>query len=162
MTQAELRTQDEVWAPFRRFLGNWSGSGEGKSGKSTVERSYSLILADQFIQIKNRSVFPPQPANPSGEIHEDMGFLSYDKGRSLYVLREFFVEGYVNRSILQTSAQGDPELVFLTESIENLSPGWNARTTIKLTSPDTFDETFDLAGPGKDWACMIRLQFHRA
>jgi hypothetical protein len=32
-----------------------------------------------------------------------------------------------------------------------LSAGWRARETYKIISPDEFTETFELAGPGKDF-----------
>lgn len=149
-------------APFQFFLGAWEGSGSGKVGIGSVERTYSLILNDQFVEVRNRSVYPPQEANPSGEVHEDLGFISYDKARSLYVMREFHVEGYVNQYILESTDIDGVTFVFVTESIENIGEGWSARTTLEVLSEDSFRETFDLAGPGKEWACYITNEFTRA
>jgi hypothetical protein len=143
-------------------LGTWNGTASGKVGTGSVERTYSLTLENQFIEVRNRSVYPPQVANPTGEIHEDLGFISYDKGRSLYVMREFHNEGYVNQYILEPPTDGSDALVFVTESIENISAGWHARTTLEVLSEDSFRETFDLAGPDQEWACYIMNEFTRS
>ena len=151
----------EKWDNFRYFLGNWTGSGSGKPGVSSVERSYTLILSDQFIQIEDRAVYEPQEANPSGEIHEELGFISYDKGRSQYALREFHVEGFVNQYMLGQDTNDGTIFNFVSESIENIDPGWQARTRLEVLSEDSFRETFDLAGPGQEWACFITIEFQR-
>ena len=49
---AETSTEGtHKWDIFRCFLGDWSGRGTGKPGLSSVEQSYTLTLADQFIEI---------------------------------------------------------------------------------------------------------------
>ncbi len=152
--------ENDKWAVFRYFLGKWTGTGRGKPGVSSAERSYALSLADQFMEIKGRSVYQPQEANPSGEVHEELGLLSYDKGRSQYVLREFHVEGFVNQYVLEQYDDGKL-FTFVTENIENIPSGWRARTTIEILSEDNFREVFDLAGPGKKWDCYITTEFQR-
>jgi hypothetical protein len=47
-------------------------------------------------------------------------------------------------------------------AIDNIAPGWRARTTYEILSDDEFRETFDLAGPGKEFGCYITNQFRRA
>lgn len=162
MTTNEVPEQPDLWQPFRTFLGRWKGTGTGKAGESTGERSYELILADQFLLVKGRSVFAPQEDNQSGETHEDLGLISYDKARARYVLREFHVEGYVNQYVSELPVEGDDRFVFVTEAIENIPPGWRARITLEILSPDSFREVFELAGPGKEWACFVDSELHRA
>jgi hypothetical protein len=162
MATNERPEGNDLWAPFRYFLGSWTGTGTGKPGDSSVSRTYSLILAGQFLEIKGQSVFEPQESNPSGEVHEELSLVSYDRVRSRYVYREFLAEGYVNQYVLEPPAPGDTVLVFVTEAIENLPAGWRARTTLEILSPDHFRETFELAGPGKAWACFITSELHRA
>ena len=151
----------DKWGIFRYFLGNWTGVGTGKPGESSAKRSYSLTLADQFLKIEGRSVYEPQDANPSGEVHEELGFISFDKGRSQYVLREFHVEGYVNQYVLEQDRVDKTHFIFVTEAIENIAPGWRARTTIEILAEDSFREIFDLAGPGREWGCYITSEFQR-
>jgi len=149
----------DLWQPFRFFLGRWKGTGSGNPGESQVEREYKQILNDQFIQVIDRSVYEPQERNPEGEVHEEIGFISYDRSRGKYVLREFHVEGYVNQYLLED--RDAAKLIFLTESIENIPPGWQARTTYEILGKNEFKETFDLAGPGQEWACFITNEFSR-
>jgi hypothetical protein len=161
MNKAVEAMETDIWKKFRYFLGDWGGGGTGKSGESTMERSYRLTLDDQFIEMRGRSLYPPQEKNPSGEDHREIGLLSYDKNRSRYVLREFHVEGYVNHYVLETAPDEPDTFVFVTEAIENIPAGWRARTTIKILTEDSFQETFDLAGPGEAWACYIISVLHR-
>ncbi len=152
----------DCWQPFHYFLGSWTGTGTGKAGESTGERSYELTLANQFILVRSRSVFLPQEGSPSGEVHEDLGLISYDKARDRYVLREFHVEGYVNQYVMEPPGEGERRLVFVTEAIENIPPGWRARITLEVLSADSFREVFELAGPGKEWSCFVDSELHRA
>jgi hypothetical protein len=162
MATNETPNASDLWKPFRYFLGSWTGTGRGKPGVSTTTRTYSLTLADQFIEVKSLSTYEPQESNPSGEVHEELGLISYDKGRSRYVLREFHVEGYVNQYVLEPLAPGSQKMIFVTEAIENIPPSWQARTTLEILSRDSFRETFELAGPGKPWSCYINSDLHRA
>ncbi|MFN2187227.1 MAG: hypothetical protein ACK2T3_00510 [Candidatus Promineifilaceae bacterium] len=125
-----------------------------------MERAYTLILAGQFIEVRGISVYKPQEANPQGEIHEELGLVSFDKIRSRYMYREFLVEGYVNRYVLDEHSEG-ALFSFVTESIENLPKEWRARTTLEILSADSFREIFDLAGPDSDWTCYITNEFQR-
>lgn len=161
-----MSTKDESaardpWAAFRYFLGSWRGRGSGKPGISQSERHYALVLQDRFIQITDRAVYAPQEANPEGEVHENIGYVSFDEVRQLHVMREFYVEGYVNRYVLEEWDADAGRFVFVTEAIENFSPGWQARTTYEILGPNAFRETFDLAGPDKPWACYITNEFER-
>ena len=49
-----------------------------------------------------------------------------------------------------------------SEAIENIAPGWRARTTYKILGDDEFREEFDLAGPGKDWERYSATDFKRS
>lgn len=84
------------WAALRGFLGTWKGTSRGSPGSGTVEREYRLVLKDRFIEVRNRSTYPPQEKNPAGETHEDVGYVSVDHARKVFVLRQFHVEGFVN------------------------------------------------------------------
>jgi hypothetical protein len=152
----------DMWGPFRFFFGEWSGNGEGEPGISRSDRDYSLVLHDRFIQIRNRAVYEPQEKNPEGEVHEDLGLLSFDKRRGMHVLREFHVEGFVNQYLIDTTEVGKARIVMTSEAIENIAPGWRARTTYEILSDDEFREEFDLAGPGKDWEPYSATNFKRS
>jgi hypothetical protein len=110
--------------------------------------------------MKNRSVYLPQERNPKGEQHEDLGIFSVDRSRKRIVFRQFHVEGFVNQYIEgPQSAEGT--LVFITESIENIPPGWRGRETYKLIGGDEFEEIFELAPPEKPFEVYSRARLKR-
>lgn len=152
----------DVWEPLRYFEGRWVGEGGGQVGTSTVKREYRFVLGGKFLEVTNRSVYEPQEANPEGEVHEEIGFYSYDEARETFVLRQFHVEGYVNRYTLDRDASDDTALVFVSEAIENIPEGIRARETYTIVDDNTFRETFDLASPGKAFACFIENHLRRA
>ena len=87
----------DPWQHVRLFLGKWKGDSQSQPGSGKTEREYRFTLNNRFIHVTNRSVYPPKGNNPKGKIHEDVGFLSYDKGAKKLVLRQFHVEGFVNQ-----------------------------------------------------------------
>jgi len=90
MSSIEAAETKDQWQLFRFVLGNWVGTGTGSSGTSSVRVCYALTLADQSIEIRNRSEFPPQKNNSSDEVYKDRGFISYDKMRNEEEFRETF------------------------------------------------------------------------
>jgi THAP4-like, heme-binding beta-barrel domain len=152
---------EDTLASLAPLVGRWTGATEGQPGKGTVEREYERILNSRFIQVRNRSTYPPQEKNKKGETHEDVGLFSFDSGRKRIVLRQFHTEGFVNQYVLDpTSAPG--RLVLVTESIENIPAGWRARETYILTDSDQLEEIFELAAPGKDFEPYSRSRLTRA
>lgn len=134
--------QKDLWEPFRYFVGSWEGTGNGQPGVSRTQREYKFVLNGKFLHAHNRSVYEPQAKNPKGELHEDWAFVSFDKSRKQFVLRQFHVEGFVNQYV-QTSLTPDGKtIVFTTEQIENIPAGWRARETYRIVSPDEFVEVF--------------------
>jgi hypothetical protein len=155
------QTQTDVWQPLRQFLGTWEGNVNGEPGTGKAERTYRFTLRNQFIQITNRSVYPPQEKNPKGEIHEDVGFISYDARVKKFILRQFHVEGFVNQFALESLDEQQRILVFVSTAIENIAPGWRARETYRFLNNDEFIETFALAPPGNDFATYSETRFRR-
>jgi hypothetical protein len=147
-----------MWEPLYFLLGKWEGIGSGQPGSGQYIRSYELILNDRFIYGRNKSTYPPQDNNPEGEVHEDWGFISYDKGRKTFVYRQFHVEGFVNQYVMEYLAPDGKEIVFVSESIENIPAGWRAKESYQVISSDEFIETFELAEPGKDF--QVYTQCH--
>ncbi len=152
---------EDVWEPLRYFVGSWRGTEDGRSGVGGGERAYTFVLRETFLQMQNRSVFEPQEKNPTGEVHEDLGYFSYDRARKLFVYRGFYVEGFVNQYTVEIEA-GGRVVRLVTEQIENGMPGLRARLTQHIRSADTFEEVFELAGPGKEFTAYQRNQWTRA
>jgi hypothetical protein len=141
------------------LIGKWAGPTDGEPGTGTTEREYERILGDRFIELRNRSTYPPQEKNVKGERHEDRGIFSYDSARKAIVLRQFHVEGFVNQFVLDPASTPD-RLVFTTEAIENIPAGWRARETYVI-GPDRLEEIFELAEPGKPFAVYSRNRLTR-
>lgn len=144
----------DVWKPLRFLEGTWEGTGDGFSGQSTVIQIYSFILNENFILMKTRSEFKPQEKNTEGEIHEDLGIFSYDTIRKKYILRGFYVEGFVNQYLLETVPEDGKILEFITETVENAPPGTKARLVFRRTAPETIEQSFFVAFPGRDESCF--------
>jgi hypothetical protein len=151
----------DVWVPVKYFLGNWQGTGKGEPGTSQVERQYQSVLNGKYIQINHKSVYAPQEKNPKGETHEDIGFISYDRGRKSFILRQFHIEGFVNQFKAESVSEDGKLIVFTSEAIENIPAGWRARETYRILNENEFTETFELAEPGKDFQVYSTNHFKR-
>ena len=152
--------KSDPFAPLRFLVGTWHGEQSGEPGRGTSERTYSFVLNDRFLQVKNTSTYPPQEKNKAGEVHHDMGMIGYDKSRKKFVFRQFHVEGFVN-TYVQEETSDPKEMVFVSEAIENISPGWRARETYFFLNENEFIERFELAEPGKDFALYAEAHLKR-
>jgi hypothetical protein len=148
-------------APVATLLGRWVGTTEGQPGRGTVEREYVRLLGTRFIQVRNRSSYPPQEKNPKGEVHEDMGVFSFDSSRKAIVFRQFHIEGFVSQYVLEAESTAT-RLVLNTESIENIPAGWRARETYTVSGANEVEEVFELAEPGKPFEVYSRTRLTRA
>lgn len=154
-----LAPQTDVWQPLRFLVGAWEGSVNGQPGAGTSQREYRFVLDGSYLEVRNKSVYPAQAKNPKGETHEDWGMISYDRSRKKFVLRQFHVEGFVNQYASEPFGNGP--LVFVSEAIENIPPGFRARETYTITGPNAFIERFEIAEPGKDFELYCETRFRR-
>jgi len=137
------------------MLGKWRGTSNGQPGKGTVERECERVLSGRFLECRSTVTYPPQDKNPKGEVHVERAIYSFDKKAGKLRLRQFHGEGFVN-TYVATEA-----LVFTTVEIENIPAGWRARETYTQDSPDSYEETFELSGPGKEFAVYSESTLHR-
>lgn len=152
-TEGLANKNKDIWSPFRFFLGQWKGHGEGMSGVSEGQMEFGFILQGQYLHVTNKSVFAPQEKNPEGEIHEDWGLFSYDRNRNTFVLRQFHVEGFVNQYILESLSEDEKTFVFSSEKIENGPQGLEAKLVYEILSEDEFKLSFFLAMPEREMTC---------
>jgi hypothetical protein len=148
--------------PLARFIGKWKGKGDGEPGHSTLERTYEPTLGSKFLMVHHQSNYAPQPKNPKGETHNDVGFISFDRSRKVAVLRQFHVEGFVNQFTAPAAMLGAQTIVFDSEAIENIPAGFKARETYKWNGADAFEEIFEIAEPGKDYTVYSHNRFKRS
>lgn len=161
LVSAQTTTQTDTWKPLKFFVGVWEGTGKGEPGESKVEREYKFTLGNKFLQATHRSTYAPQPKNLKGEIHDDLGFFSYDKARKQFVFRQFHVEGFVSQYVATNISTDEKTIVFDSESIENIGKGMRARETYKILNENEFTETFEIAEPGKDFVVYSANHFKR-
>jgi hypothetical protein len=147
-------------SPLVPLIGKWTGTSEGQPGKGTVEREYRRELRGRIIEMTNRVVYPPQPANPKGETHEDRGTFSFDRGAKTIRFRQFHVEGFVVHYAQEPSAK-EGTTVFVSDAIENIPAGYRSRETYVMLGADEYEEVFELAEPGKDFAVYSRARLKR-
>ena len=142
------------------LVGKWQGASEGQPGTGTLTREYRVVLGDRFIEETNRSVYPEQEKNPKGEVHEHRSFFSFDIARKTVVFRQFHGEGFVNQYVLEPTTKPGV-LVFVSEAIENIPKGYRARETYIFISENEFEEVFEIAEPGKDFALYSKARLKR-
>jgi hypothetical protein len=158
---AQLTRQDSIWLPLKVFVGSWQGKGGGEPGIGDYTRTYQFVLNKKFIEIRNKSVYPSTKENLKGEVHEDWGYFSYDKRRHTFVLRQFHVEGFVNQYALESISEDGARLVFVSEAIENIAPGWRAKESYEILDSAHVQETFELAEPGKPFGVYTKVILNR-
>lgn len=159
-TFGQLSKKDSIWLPMKQFIGEWKGTGHGPDGEGVYNRSYTLTLNSNFIEIKNSTDYNPTTEKPKGYLHEDKGIISYDKARKTFVLRQFHSEGFVNEYLIESISPDLKKISFITESIENIPSGYRARETYTF-NPEGFTELFELAEPGKDFAKYTEASFRK-
>lgn len=151
----------DVWQPLKYFVGVWEGTGKGESGDAKVEREYKFALNNKFLQVAHRSSYAPQEKNPKGEVHDDLGFFSYDRARKQFVFRQFHVESFVIQYLV-SSISGDGKTIILdSESLENVPKGMCSRETFKILNDNEFTETFEISMPGQEYKVYSENRFKR-
>lgn len=147
---AQNAKQDSLWRLFQPFIGTWTGTGEGVDGNGTYERTYQFVLNKKYIEVRNKTVYPVTKEKPKVYVHEDVGYISYDKTRKTFVFRQFHGEGLVNQYTLDSLSTDKKTMVFISEAIENIPSGWRARETY-IVGENTLTEIFNLAEPTKNF-----------
>jgi hypothetical protein len=164
VAQEQSQPPSDNFRDLAFILGKWTGTSSGEPGEGTVEREYRLELRGRFIRSSSRSTYLAQPKNPKGEVHEDTGFISFDRGRKRHVMRMFYVEDAFTQFVAETEGPQAGRWVFVSEASENfpLGPGWRSRETYTIHGPDEFEEAFEVAAPGKDFQVYSRARLKRA
>lgn len=158
---AQAAGQEDVWTPLEYFVGKWEGTVAGRSSIGTATREYEFIFDGKFLQARNKHVYEPSTAMPEGETHEDLGFFSYDRIRKTFVLRQFHVEGFVNQYALDSLSADGTTIIFVTEGMENIPPGWRAKEQYEILGKDEFIEFFKLAPPDGEFEVYSETRFTR-
>ncbi len=138
--------EPDPWKPFRLLEGTWEGAIDGRLGQGTGVRRYEFIFDGLYLLSRHASVRLPQEKSPRGDFHREMSIYSFDGERDIIVLRQFVVEG----SVLRYTCEVEPDrFVCTTENVES-GTGMRARLAVQISNRYQFDETFELASPGKE------------
>ena len=158
---AQAPTKVDTWKPLRYFVGVWNGTGKGEAGNAAVEREYKFALGNKFIQASHRSIYDLKVKNPTGSVHEDLGFFSYDKARKQFVFRQFNSEGFTVQFVVTSISDDGKTIVLASENNENIPKDMRLRVTYWVVSDSEFAETYEGAEPGKDFVTYYKKQFKR-
>jgi hypothetical protein len=161
LAQAQLSKKDSVWLQMSSFIGTWKGEGGGEPGQGQYERTYEWGLDKNFIVAKNKSVFLPNKVNQKGAVHEDIGYISFDKKLKCFKIRQFHVEGFVNEYQLEDLSLHNGHLVFKSVALENIPTGWQAKETYRWINHDEFEEIFEIAMPNADFSVYSKVRLIR-
>jgi hypothetical protein len=94
VAQTAREPAEAVWTALRPLVGQWRGEGSGFGALSDVAHDWTFVVQGNFLELRTRSV--PRAEDGEGEVHEDVGYLSYDKDTDAFVFRQFLSEGVVN------------------------------------------------------------------
>jgi hypothetical protein len=151
LTPVTLRAEEaepDPWEPIRPLLGRWEGATVGKESLSKVVHEYEFVLNGRFIRSTTQAKFESIEEGVEPEIHEDIGYFSFDSERGSIILRQFLSEGYVNTYVLEHASADS--LVLVTEHTEGAG-GYGARLRLLFSGPEEYVEKLDLLPPGKDY-----------
>jgi len=149
---------EDPWVSFRPLLGQWTGAGSGFGNFSDVTHEWEFVVQGHFLRLQTKSV--PRDSKESPEIHEDIGFLSHDTDRSVFVFRQFLSEGFVNTFEVTVESGELPKFFFSGRESESAG-GMRVQIRLVFLSADEYKMELDLAAPGKEFSTCQQMQMKR-
>ena len=64
---AQEQKKEDIWAPFRYFVGKWEGTGKGQSGISKLQAEAKFVLNNRYLELSGKLVFEPQDKSKKGK-----------------------------------------------------------------------------------------------
>jgi len=155
---AESESERDVWGPFRRLLGTWRGEASGFGNVSDVTHDWGFAVQGRFIELRTRSV--QRSASGTGEVHEDVGFLSHDADQDGFAFRQFLSEGFVNTFTVIVDAH-DPLTILFRHRDSESSGGTRARMRLRFVGEDEYEMVLDLASPGREFTACQQMRMRK-
>ncbi len=56
----------DPWKPLRPFVGQWEGESQGEPGVGKMERTYTFVLRERFVQVSNKGSLPTAEEESEG------------------------------------------------------------------------------------------------
>jgi hypothetical protein len=150
--------EKERWEVFKPLVGRWEGQGSGFGDVSNVMHEWDVVLQGKFMRLRTRSV--SQNKEKSEEIHEDVGYLSLDTDRDVYVFRQFLSEGFVNTFDVVLESADHLNVIFKYRESESAG-GMRVRMRLSLISETSYDMALDLAGSGKEFTTCQQMHMKK-
>jgi hypothetical protein len=155
------KTSESDLEALEYFAGEWAGECSGKAGDGVGERTYEFVMDGGYLYARTVMRFKPQEKNPEGEVHEDWSLFSYDGNRDILIAREFNIEGFVTRYVLDSLSSDNKTIVMISEDIESGPPGLSARLTYQIKGDNEFMEIFELSFSNTEFSCWVSSHWER-
>ena len=143
------------WKPFGEFaflLGYWSGTASsGNRFGGRIDR-FTLELNGNYLVHRGSTVFPAEEGRPE-ETVEEVGYVSYDRGRRRYVASYFFSTGIFGTFDVEILVEGSIRLT--APALMNYESGARSRLVFVRRADGGLDASIDIAPPGKDFVAYL-------
>jgi hypothetical protein len=136
----------DPWAPIRELEGRWKGEGQGFGQTSEVTHDWQFVLGEKFLRLETRAIAKTE--NGDGEVHEDVGYVSWSNDDSVLRFRQFLSEGFVNTFRIEVATDRERGLNFEPEASEGAG-GMLARMTLTFLTDDSYEMVLELGREGK-------------
>jgi len=145
--------KEDTWQVFKPLVGEWKGDGAGFGDVTDVTHLWDLVLQGKYLRLRTKSVSRKEGKSVElqEEIHEDVGFLSWDTDRKSFVFRQFLSEGFINTFDVTINSEKPLMMIFGHRETES-GGGMRAQMTLSFTGDTKYDMVLDLAGPGKEFS----------
>ena len=144
-----------AWRPFTEFaflLGSWSGtatSGErigGRIARFTMELDGTVLVE------RASTLFPAGDGRPE-ETAEEVGYVTYDRGKRTYVATYFFSTGVFGTFDVEFLPGGAIRMT--APSLGNYEAGARSRLLFMPRADGGLDTAVEIAPPGKDFVAFL-------
>ncbi len=150
--------EEDAWAPLRPLVGTWHGQGAGFGNVSDLTHEWEFVIDGKFLRLTTLSI--PGTEKGADNKHEDVGYMSRDTDRGVFVFRQFLSEGFVNTFDVTATSGDNPEIVFEYHHSESAG-GMRARMVVNFVSANEYKMVLELASPGKEFAACQEMTLKR-
>lgn len=148
----------DLWQGFQPLVGRWSGEGEGFGSVSSITHAWEFVFDGKFLRLRTTST--TRAGDGQDEIHEDVGFLSYDRDHSAFVFRQFLSEGFVNTFDVSVGGESDRSILFGARESESAG-GTRVQMRLRFLSETEYEMVLNLATPGKEFSPCQHMRLKR-
>jgi hypothetical protein len=149
---------EDEWRDFRPLVGKWQGEGSGFGVVSDVTHEWEFVIDGKFLRLKTVSI--PRTTDGAEEEHEDVGYLSLDTDRGVFVFRQFLSEGFVNTYDVVVTPHDTLEIVFEHRHAESAG-GMRARLLLDFITATEYKMVLELAAPGKEFSPCQEMRLNK-